>query len=236
VLDPGTLTQIFSWDMSPGATQPHGIAVSADQSTIYICNIGTGNVTVFQTTPAPSFLAGPIALPAAASAHQPQQCVLSADGQHLFVSALGVDKVYVMDTATNTFLPGSTISTGSAPWHLALSPSGTELWVANWKGNSVTVVDVSSATAPVVTRTLSPNHPVDATRKALQRPIGITFSPDGSQVYVSSANDDNQGSGHHPAPGGEKNPGNVVIFDAATYQVLSVAEVPNFARFVSLLP
>ena len=45
-----------------------------------------------------------------------------------------------------------------------------------------------------------------------------------------------QGSGHHPPPEGEKNPGSVAVFDALTREVLSVAEVPNFARFVSFLP
>jgi DNA-binding beta-propeller fold protein YncE len=237
VLDPTTLTEIAAIEVA-GATQPHGIAVTQDQSTVYIANIGTGNVTIFGTTPAPTFQEGPIALPAAGSAHQPQQCVLSKDENYLFVSALGTDAVYVMDTNTlpPSFVPAATIATGDAPWHLTLSPDGSRLWIANWLGSSVTVANCVTATSSFVERTLAPMHPVDVTRPALQRPIGITFSPDGSRVFVASANDNNQGSGHHPAPGGEKNPGNVAILDANTYSVISVAEVPNFARFVSLLP
>jgi DNA-binding beta-propeller fold protein YncE len=237
ILDPTSLTEITSIEVA-GATQPHGIAVTTDQTKVYVTNIGSGDVTIFGTSPAPSFLEGPVDLPAAGSAHQPQQCVLSKDEKYLFVSALGTDGVYVMDTTTlpPSFIPSATIATGDAPWHLTLSPDGARLWVANWLGSSVTVANCVTATSAFVERTLAPTHPVDITRPALQRPIGITFSPDGSRVYVASANDDNRGSGHHPPPGGEKNPGNVTILDAQTYEVLSVAEVPNFARFVSLLP
>ena len=66
--------------------------------------------------------------------------------------------------------------------------------------------------------------------------MGIAFSPDGSLVYVTSTNDTNEGTGHHPPPDGQKHPGNVAIFDATTKTIVSVAEVPNFARFVSFLP
>jgi DNA-binding beta-propeller fold protein YncE len=88
----------------------------------------------------------------------------------------------------------------------------------------------------VVIDTLQPVSPHHPDHHVLQRPIGIAFTPDGSEVWVTSANDDNTGSGHHPAPGGQKNPGNVAVFDAGTRQVKSVAEVPNFARFVSFRP
>jgi DNA-binding beta-propeller fold protein YncE len=236
ILNPATLAEITSFDV-PSAKQPHGIAVSADQSRVYVCNIASGTVTVFGTNP-PAVLDGPVAMPAAGGAHQPQNCVLSADGNHLFVGALGVDKVYVMDLTgpSAAFLPGATVDVGDGPWHLALAPGGHELWVANWLSSNVSVVDVTDPTAPFVKAVLAPDHPVDAERKVIQRPIGVAFSPDGLQVYVASANDDGAGGGHHPPPEGEKAPGNVAIFDAQTYQVLTVAEVPNFARFVSFLP
>jgi len=238
VLDPVTLAETWSYT-SPSGIQPHGIAVSADQSRVYICNIASGTVSIFGTdTDPPNLLDGPVTMPAAGAAHQPQQCVLSADENYLFVGALGVDKIYVLDLTgpSAAFLPASTVDVGNGPWNMTIAPGGSELWVANWLESSVSVVDVSNPVAPFVKATLSPPNPVDAERQTLQRPIGISFSPDGSRVYVTSANDDGSGSGHHPPPGGEKAPGNVAVFDASTYQVLHVAEVPNFARFVSFLP
>jgi DNA-binding beta-propeller fold protein YncE len=239
VLDPDTLEEIAAFQAPFSAQQqPHGLAMTADGATVYVTNILTDNLSIFCTTcdgGMPDLVEFDVQLPAAARAvHQPQQCILSGDETRLFVSALGSDRVYVMNTADLTF-PGEVV-VGDGPWHLALSPDGTELWVANWLGESVSVVDVSDPDAPVVTATLAPGHPQDPARLVLERPIGIAFSPDGNRVWVACANDDGQGSGHHPAPEGEKNPGNVVVFDRSTREVVSVTEVPYFARFVGFLP
>jgi DNA-binding beta-propeller fold protein YncE len=110
------------------------------------------------------------------------------------------------------------------------------LWVANWLGESVSIVDITNPDAPSLVGTLDPEHPLDPGRRVLERPIGIAFSPDGQRVWVACANDDGAGSGHHPPPQGEKNPGNVVVFDRATRAVLAVTEVPNFSRFLAFLP
>ena len=61
-------------------------------------------------------------------------------------------------------------------------------------------------------------------------------TPNGEGGHIFPWIDDNDGSGHDPPPEGEKNPGSVTVFDAETREVLSVAEVPNFARFIAFLP
>ena len=239
VLDPETLQEIESFN-APASVQlqPHGLAMSSDGSRVFVTNIGSDNLSIFCThcdlDGSPALTDLDVDLPAQATAQQPQQCVLSPDDSRLYVSALGTDRVYVMDTATLTFT--AEIPVGDAPWHLALSPSGGELWVANWVGNSVAVVDVTNPDAPGVPDILTPDHPQDPGRKALQRPIGISFSPDGNRVWVACANDDGAGAGHHPPPDGERPPGSVVVFDRATRAVVDVTEVPFFARFVSFLP
>lgn len=237
VLDPDTLGEIASFDLPFSAQlQPHGLEISADGSTVYVTNILSDNVSIYCTScalGAPDFVET-VELPAQAGAQQPQQCVLSPDGSRLYVSALGVDRVYVMDTATLAFT--GEVVVGDAPWHLALAPGGNELWVANWVGQSVSVVDVTNPAAPVVVATLDPDHPEDPGLKVLHRPIGIAFSPDGNRVWVACANDDGNGSGHHPPPDGERPPGSVVVFDRATRGVVSVTEVPFFARFLGFLP
>lgn len=246
VLDSTTLVEIARFVL-PNIRQPHGLAITADGSRVYVTNILSDNVSVFSTGigagGVPSVeLFNPAQLPgtAARAVHQPQQCVLSSDESRLFVSALSSDKVYVMDT---TFVPSGSmpvvaeVTVGDAPWHLTLSPDGTELWVADWVAQTISIVDVTNPDAPFLSETIANVvHPADDELPVLLRPIGIAFSPDGSQVYVTCANDDNQNSGHHPAPDGEKNPGNVVIFDRVSRTVVSVVEVPNFARFVAFLP
>jgi DNA-binding beta-propeller fold protein YncE len=88
----------------------------------------------------------------------------------------------------------------------------------------------------MIEQNLAPPNPRAPGQSAIVRPIGIAFTPDGTQVWVAGANDDESGSGHHPPPEGEKAPGTVAVFDAATRQLVAVAEVPNFSRSVSFLP
>jgi DNA-binding beta-propeller fold protein YncE len=242
VLDPVTLASIAVLQ-APGAVQPHGLAMRADGQRVYVTNILSDDITVFCTGcgagGAPNIIDFHIQLPALARAvHQPQQCVLSRDETRLFVSALTSNHVYVLNVDEGSLGYGSftaNVTVGAGPWNLALSPDGNELWVANWTGKSVSVVDVSNQDAPVVVDTLTPTHPKDPTRLVLLRPIGIAFSPDG-RVWVSCPNDDGSGSGHHPPPNGTRAPGDVVVFDRASRAVLSVTEVPFFARFASFLP
>lgn len=242
VLNPDTLEEIALFTRGDWG-QPHGLAISSDGSRAYVSNILTDNVIAFTFTgrgQQPAILEGNIRLPDPADVHEPQQCVLSADESRLFVSALGSNKIYVLDTTSidgNESTPATftgEVEVGEGPWHLALSPSGNELWVANWRSSSVSVVDVSNPDQPVEVAELTPTHPADDELDVLLRPIGIGFL--GNEVWVACANDNNESSGHHPPPDGEKNPGNVVVFDAGTRTVKYVAEVPNFARFVSFLP
>ena len=226
----------------PNTQQPHGLAMTADGARVFVTNVLSGNLTVFATgigAGGPDVLQMGVALPGG-SASQPQQCVLSADETRLFVSALGTNQVHVLDVTgvdAGDWIPHwVSVAVDAGPWHLALSPSGSELWVASWVAESVSVLDVSDPDLPIVTQTLRPAMPRDAMAQALLRPMGIAFSPDGNLVYVTSTNDTNQGMGHHPPPEGQKYPGNVAIFDAATRQLVTVVEVPNFARFVTFLP
>jgi len=235
VCHPETLAELVPNGITaPNVEQPHGLAIAPSGSYVYVTNILTDNVTVFTQHP-PAFDAL-VALPRVTGVvQQPQQCLLSPDEEYLYVSTFQSNRVYVMRTATQEFL--THVETGAGPWILTLSPDGSQLWVANWGGNSVSVIDVSNPESPqVLVRDLAPPHPVDGSRPALVRPIGIAFTPDGSRVYVTNANDDGSGSGHHPPPAGEKPPGSVAIFDPTTRRVLTVAEVPNFSRFVSFLP
>ncbi len=256
VLDPTTLEVTMEWG-NPSVGQPHGLTFSEDdRHLVFLTGILTDNILVFDTGlgrgASPTFaLLSPFPLPEHAGViqQQPQQCVLSDDGSRLFASALESDMVHVLDVSDLDALDAAilgdstdamwtnSIEVGDGPWHMALSPDGNELWVANWIGKSVTVLDVSNPDAVTVIETLAPmmGHG-DHMMPIFQRPIGIAFSPDGSQVWVANANDDLAGGGHHPEPEGEKPPGSVAVVDATTREIVQVTEVPNFARFVDFLP
>ncbi len=232
VLDADTLDEIENFDL-PGVQQPHGLAFSPDGSQVYVSNIGSSDISIFGTNP-PSVINPSIPLPGG-EGQQPQQCIRSADGTRLYVSALGANKVHVMDTTTEAFLPGS-VDVGAGPWHLTLIPQTNEIYVANWLDESVSVLSLANPDAPVEAVRLDPQNPLDPARPAFVRPIGISLLPGTNLVYVANSNDTGNGQGHHPPPGGQNPPGSVAVIDVMTRAVVSVEEVPNFARSVSFLP
>ena len=252
VLNPTTLAVEHTFGPS-NMKQPHGLAFSTDGALVFVTNILSSDITIFRTanpgTGDPDILIPSVPLPDRGGiVQQPQQCVLSVDGMRLFVSALEANEVHVLDVSDldalaaqpndETFWKAS-VTVGEKPWHMTLSPDGNELWVANWTGNSVSVVDVSNPDAPVAAEPLAPHmmHEGDHEGEMIpvfQSPIGISFSPDGEQVWVANANNGNLG-GHHPGAG-DKPPGSVVVVDASSQTVLEFAELPHFARFVDFLP
>ena len=106
----------------------------------------------------------------------PTAVATSADGLKVYVSSGGENKVYIIDTKTNTVEPQA-IMVGNGPSEMALSPDGSKLYVANSGSNTVSVVN--TATNMVITNILTDQQP-DAT------PTGVAISPDGSKLYVTN--------------------------------------------------
>ena len=79
--------------------------------------------------------------------------------------------VSVIDTATNNVT--ATVTVGSSPIGVAVTPDGTKVYVTNYDSNTVSVIDTATnnvtATVPVGTS-----------------PRGVAVSPDGTKVYVAN--------------------------------------------------
>jgi YVTN family beta-propeller protein len=83
--------------------------------------------------------------------------------------------VSVIATATNTVV--STITVGSQPNGVAITPDGSKVYVTNSNSNTVSVI--TTATNAVV-----------STITVGRLPDGIAVTPDGSKVYVANILDD----------------------------------------------
>ncbi|MEY4169715.1 MAG: hypothetical protein RLZ94_788, partial [Actinomycetota bacterium] len=99
---------------------------------------------------------------------------VTADGQGVYVSAFSKNDTNVYFYSTSDWSePAAVIPTGSRNKELALSPDGTQLWVA---GNSVDQVHViDTATNDLVT-----SVPVG------NKPERIAFTPDGQSAWVTN--------------------------------------------------
>jgi YVTN family beta-propeller protein len=107
---------------------------------------------------------------------------IAIHGDELYFADTGTDTVSVIDTATlnpNDYNPAETdIHVGFNPQELAVSPDGSQLWVADTGpqagGNALSDVKVIDTATDQVTATL----------RSAGTPLNVTFSPNGDEAYV----------------------------------------------------
>jgi len=104
----------------------------------------------------------------------PGPLALSPDGAHVYVAGCTQSctdgQVLTIDAASGQL--GTRYRLKSTPSGMAISPSGNELWVANGREASVSVIDLASGN--ISTTAVDP------------QPIGVAFDPGGRRVYVAS--------------------------------------------------
>ena len=91
--------------------------------------------------------------------------------QNAYITNYNSNNVSVIDTATSAVT--ATITVGSHPYGVAVTPDGSKIYVANVGSNSVSVIDTATNT-------------VTATIAVGIGPLGVAVTPDGSKVYVTS--------------------------------------------------
>ncbi|MDV9187061.1 PxKF domain-containing protein [Streptomyces sp. SR27] len=142
--------------------------------------------------------------------------VLPATSAHAAGSA---QLVYMTDAFATSFVAydlstgsvAGTVPVGTRPGPVAVSPDGSQVWVANQFGGSISVIDTATLT---VTATLTGGYP-----------SAIAFSPDGAHVYAAE-----NAAGH----------ARIDVFDTATrtvaasiptaYSVSAIAPTPDGSR------
>jgi YVTN family beta-propeller protein len=103
----------------------------------------------------------------------PEGVAVSPTGDRAYIATSGHGRLFVLDTATNTFV--TNIVLNGDPFGVWINPSGTRVYVAASSGNVVYVVD--TATNAVLTSIPVPGGP-----------RGLVVSPDGTRVYTANFN------------------------------------------------
>jgi YVTN family beta-propeller protein len=152
---------------------PRAIAVSSDGTRAYVA--GNGGVSVINT--ATNQRIATVATTAGDSygiAVGP-----SVNGQHrVYVTNAANNTVRVINanTTTNTYTAGASVTVGTTPRGIAVSPDGNRVYVSNWGAKSVSVLNTSTATPTLV------GSPITVGTN----PFGVVVSSDGTRVYVSN--------------------------------------------------
>lgn len=156
-------------------TGPVAVAFTPDSSKAYVASQpGTGDASVVIINVATSSVTGsPIAVSGTAA-----DITISPDGTKVyFLNNLPVTfSVIVISTSTNTVTGTISLSGGSGPSRIDVTPDGSKAYITD-EGSVVQAVDLSTSTQIT---TIS-----DGTG---QDPLGIAITPDSSTVYVANAN------------------------------------------------
>ncbi|AKB22332.1 beta-propeller fold lactonase family protein [Methanosarcina sp. WH1] len=206
-----TSTNNITATVSTGDT-PLGVAVTPDGKKLYVANWGRQDIVAVIDT-ATNRVVGTINV-----GYHPVGVAVSPDGTKVYVTNIRehfegivevdadfvIGTVSVIDTATDTVT--DTVKIGEEPSGIAVSPSGTKVYVANYGNSSVSIIDTAT-------------NKVIGTVEVGSYPNGIAVTPDGKKVYVA-----NQGSN------------NVSVIDTATNKVTGSINVGNspvaFGQFI----
>src|SRR5690242_4991119 len=94
---------------------------------------------------------------------------ISLEATNLYVTNSSDNNVSVIDTKTNAVI--GSITVGSFPTDIAITPKGTRAYVTNLSSNSVSVIDTITNT---VIDTIS-----------MSAPFAIAINPDGTRAYAT---------------------------------------------------
>ena len=152
------------------SSQLRDVALSTDGQFVYAAGLGS----IYKFNAVTNTLVNTIAT----ATPRLDRLVVSPDGSKLYATAPSVDKVIVVDLASDTVV--TNISVGDADQGIVITPDGSKLFTANQLSSNVTVV--STATNTVIA-TVAANFQNSGTTYPLE-PIGITINPQGTQVFV----------------------------------------------------
>jgi len=162
-----TKTQVVDY-FRTGQVNPRGMALSLDESKLYLVNNGNKNYSIVD---AKNLVPG--AKPTMRHLHLgsgPRHAVMSRDGKRLYVSMMGPNAIFVIDPATEKVI--KTVTVGNKPKTIIESTDGKFIYTANYTGHSMNIIDTATWE--------SKELPLDIVRAS-----GITARQDDKFIYVT---------------------------------------------------
>jgi YVTN family beta-propeller protein len=136
VLDPAAAKIIATFKVGH---RPRSIAFTPDGKLGYVNAENDGTVVLFDAVNYKMIKPIEIGKPGLI---KPMSVLLSPDASRLYVSTGRGQKVFTVDTATNSVIGSVTV--GKRPWGIALSPDGKTLYSANGPSNNISIVDIAN--------------------------------------------------------------------------------------------
>ena len=141
--------------------------------------------------------------------------ILQAISTNSYVCNYNSNTVSNIDIGTNTVY--ATISVGSNPIALAVTPDGSKVYVCNYNDNTVSVIN-TVANSVIATISLSATSPS-------YHPSAVAITSNGSYAYICNTNNDT--SPYH---------GYVYVIDTSTQSVVQTIEVESEPSAIEFTP
>ena len=155
-----------------------GVAVAPNGKRVYASGGGSNKIRVYDFDGKALTERDPIVLGDVKARIFPAGLALSADGAVLYAALNLENEIAVIDTATGTRRRDVKLARGDpsdiGPLPYALTLVGSRLYVSEWNGGGVSVIDTAAGT--VATRIATGGHA-----------SGMALSPDARRLYVANA-------------------------------------------------
>lgn len=218
VINTATMSVIRS---IPVWTMPHGIRLNRAGTRLYVANMMSDNISVIDVA-TDSVIAMTMvahdASPFGPVRYMPVELAVSPDDAFVLVTCSERQEVRMFDAVTMALIDSFRV--GDQPWHLQFSPDGLYCYVANRRGNTVSIIHMpmrhvmETVTAPAT----------------FSYPHGCDVSRDGRYTFISSEN-----IGHTFTPRyAMEFVGNVAVIDNVTLQIVKTLEVGRMPTGISI--
>jgi YVTN family beta-propeller protein len=177
VIDTNTNTVINTIPLN----SPVMMAVSPDQTKLYVTNQYSGTITVLDTATLQPIKTIP-AQRVTPNPPYPTMIALNADGSRAYVTNQFDDSVQVIDTSNGTVISRIPLGDQTTPVGIALTHDGSRAYVADFSGRSHD--DIRQGTVSVVD--LATGQVVD-TIAVGQGPVGLALNPAGDRLWVANS-------------------------------------------------
>lgn len=172
---------------APGPTRGSGVALAPDDATLVVANRDAGSVSVF----AADYTGGAATLTKRAeltTGAETWEVAVDGCGNRAYAISRREQRLYVIDDLDTTPSITATLSTGSEPTGLALSPNNTRVYVTSWIDGTVAVYDAATLARTETidlnaslagTGLLGPSVSAATARPSLAHPRSIAITNDG---------------------------------------------------------
>jgi YVTN family beta-propeller protein len=197
---------------------PHSIAIDRGGDFVYTASLSQSRL--MQVNTSGNELAANLVLGTGVG---PLQIAASPVADLLAVSGQVANQMQLIDVSdpANPVI-SATIAVNAKPWHPVFSADGSKLYVGNLGANTVSVIDIASAT---VSATIAGD--------GLSRPHGIALSAQQPYLFISSQNVNGGYTARHDF-GDNANIGTVVVINTESNQVIRTIEIEQFGSGMAI--